>query len=391
MSDQNIQHYLDILRSADPARRREAIIALGKSGDKRALKPLSEIYKNDPDESLRELALRAGRHIQKKVTAAVADSGTLSYERTDKPASESEGGEVPDWMRQMDEQAQQQQPRKVTTQDRTRANRLKERAMDAAVKGKMGEVVELIAEAIELNPELERDGMLMGLLAQATGMDSQKALQEVKRLLAEDKAKGKTRRSAGDETWNETINFVLEMAIWFVVLAMFVGVITFVTIDDTFWQEQKAADPSQEQQWQELEDLWEQYGVLASIIFGFIYGAVIIGASLFLSFIAWYVGFNFLDGQGFLYPFLTAMMRVVISWFAIMTIVTFFTQFFSQDSVISLYILGGSFLLGVFVTAWAIGKVHRFGTVMGCVNMAGTVVACGVLNFACGIIMSIGG
>lgn len=294
----------------------------------------------------------------------------------------------------MDEQAQQQQPKKVTAQDRTKANRLKERAMDAAVKGKMGEVVELIADAIDLNPELEKDGMLMGLLAQATGMDSQRALQEVKRLLAEDKAKGKKRRrSAGDETWNETINFVLEMVIWFVVLAMFIGVMTFIAIDDTFWQEQQAAATSQEEIefWQEGEDLWEQYGVLASIIVGFIYGAVIVGASLFLSFIAWYVGFNFLNGQGFLYPFLTAMMRVVISWFAIMTVGTFLAQFFSQDSVTSLYILGGSFLLGVFITAWAIGKVHRFGTAMGCVNMVGTLIACNILNFACGLILSIGG
>lgn len=59
-----IDQYLRQLNSNDPAERREAIIALGKSRDERALRPLSNVIKTDPDDSLRALALKAGRHIR---------------------------------------------------------------------------------------------------------------------------------------------------------------------------------------------------------------------------------------------------------------------------------------------------------------------------------------
>jgi len=57
--------YVQQLRSQDPAQRREAIIGLGKLGDPRALSYLGQVYKTDPDPALRDLAAKAGRHIQK--------------------------------------------------------------------------------------------------------------------------------------------------------------------------------------------------------------------------------------------------------------------------------------------------------------------------------------
>src|SRR5258707_11294646 len=62
--------YLEQLASPDVSERRQAIIAFGKPADPRALAPLANIYKNDPDPSLRELALKAGRYL-KGLTASV--------------------------------------------------------------------------------------------------------------------------------------------------------------------------------------------------------------------------------------------------------------------------------------------------------------------------------
>src|SRR5947209_3519053 len=59
------------LDSPDPAVRRNAIIALGKSADGRALNVLAKVYRTDPDPALRELALKAGQHI-KTTTGAQA-------------------------------------------------------------------------------------------------------------------------------------------------------------------------------------------------------------------------------------------------------------------------------------------------------------------------------
>jgi predicted esterase len=52
------------LRSADPDQRKAAILALGRAADVDALPLLANLYRNDPDSALRELALKAGRHIK---------------------------------------------------------------------------------------------------------------------------------------------------------------------------------------------------------------------------------------------------------------------------------------------------------------------------------------
>jgi|GEM_PF-1491921 predicted esterase len=57
---------LDQLQNPDPAVRREAIIALGRSKDLAALPELAKVYKNDPVPELRELARQAGRYIQQE-------------------------------------------------------------------------------------------------------------------------------------------------------------------------------------------------------------------------------------------------------------------------------------------------------------------------------------
>ncbi|MBN1964159.1 MAG: HEAT repeat domain-containing protein [Anaerolineae bacterium] len=57
------------LRSPDADTRKRAIIALGRSLDPRALPALKYAYENDPVPALRDLALKAGRHIRKHAPA----------------------------------------------------------------------------------------------------------------------------------------------------------------------------------------------------------------------------------------------------------------------------------------------------------------------------------
>lgn len=69
-----IEPFLNQLRSLESAQRRAAIIALGKLGDLVALKHLAHVYRTDPDPELRDLAIKAGRHIQQMNRAPEADS-----------------------------------------------------------------------------------------------------------------------------------------------------------------------------------------------------------------------------------------------------------------------------------------------------------------------------
>lgn len=73
MIDQLIQQ----LQDADPAVRRRAIIALGRSKDGAALSALAGIVRSDPDPALRDLARKAGQYIRRQqtpTTAADADA-----------------------------------------------------------------------------------------------------------------------------------------------------------------------------------------------------------------------------------------------------------------------------------------------------------------------------
>jgi hypothetical protein len=65
------------LKSRDPTVRRQAIVRLGKSLDERALPLLAGVYRGDPDPELRELALKAGKHIRKHLAALPAKPGRL--------------------------------------------------------------------------------------------------------------------------------------------------------------------------------------------------------------------------------------------------------------------------------------------------------------------------
>ncbi len=56
--------YLFQLKSLDPAVRREAITALGKAGEARALQPLEQLSTSDPDPDVRSLAVEVCRELE---------------------------------------------------------------------------------------------------------------------------------------------------------------------------------------------------------------------------------------------------------------------------------------------------------------------------------------
>ena len=395
----DLTQYLEMLQSSDPAQRRKAIIALGKSGDKRALKPLGKAYKTDPDESLRQLALKAGRHIQK--TAGDVPAPAVSEPPAVDPVVPSEPSEpsadVPDWMAQMGAEAQE--PKRVTERDRKRAKILVDRAFDAQLHGNPEKVVEYIAEAMEINPKLEHDGTAVGLLAQATGMSGDQAVAQLKQIAAEDAQKGRKRKKSGVLDWSETIDFFVEMAIWAIVVSfIWAGILyaTVVSINSEDWEELKAdaaaggATQEELDAYEELEDLTVEYGDVFALIGGAVIGVSITITSVFMSFITWFVGSSFMNGEGLIFPFLRAMMRVTVVVLLISLAAGGLSLFFAPESDAAGLLGFGPFALGLGIMGWTIGRVHGFGMAMGCLNMVGTIIACSVMSCGCNIIVALG-
>jgi HEAT repeat protein len=52
------------LKSLSPEQRKKGVIALGRSKDREAWRYLATIFKDDPDELVRDLALQAGKYIK---------------------------------------------------------------------------------------------------------------------------------------------------------------------------------------------------------------------------------------------------------------------------------------------------------------------------------------
>ena len=69
-----LEQYLEQLNSPDAAKRREAVIWIGRNGDPRALKHLAVVFKNDPDPAIRELAGKAG-HALEVIAQAIEKAG----------------------------------------------------------------------------------------------------------------------------------------------------------------------------------------------------------------------------------------------------------------------------------------------------------------------------
>jgi len=80
---------LDQLQNPDPAVRRQAIIALGRSKDLAALPELANVYQSDPVPELRELARQAGRYIQQENQPAPEPAPPPPDVEPEPPASEA--------------------------------------------------------------------------------------------------------------------------------------------------------------------------------------------------------------------------------------------------------------------------------------------------------------
>jgi predicted esterase len=144
------QKHLDGLVSSDPAQRKQAIIEVSRASNPDALKWLAEIYRHDPEPELRELALKAGRHI--KATS------TPQPPVVDMPSAT---------------------PTTSVSIEDSREKWLYDRAMDYLVMGDRVKAAGELRKLLARNPNLGSNSSVLLLAGQITGQPPEQAVESL--------------------------------------------------------------------------------------------------------------------------------------------------------------------------------------------------------------------
>jgi hypothetical protein len=149
---------VEALKSRDPEERKKGVRALGQMLSSEALRYLATIFKSDPDQGVRELAVKAGRHV-KKMRAA----GDWVGHDADKDVrfGTTEMAAVPSG---------------VSAGDKEQAKGLLEKALDETVKGDYKKGEQYVRQAFQLNPDLQFDTYAVGVASDVLGMSADEAL-----------------------------------------------------------------------------------------------------------------------------------------------------------------------------------------------------------------------
>jgi tetratricopeptide (TPR) repeat protein len=233
-----ITQYINQLNSGDAMRRREAIIALGKSGDAAALKPLAEVYRNDPDPTLRELALKAGKYLRQQ-------TGGTTTPSTPPPARRP----VTSIQDEIDEYEAQENPTKpqikvqrrdVRPEDAKRAREYTNEALTQNINGDNAKAIKALRNAIKIDPNIIDDAFFTSVAGTVTGEAGEDAIAmilddgQAKSIAHQSNQQKRQKRidtqmeTARESTWG---GVGLEAAIYFAINVIGVLVLGLVSIE----------------------------------------------------------------------------------------------------------------------------------------------------------------
>lgn len=281
------------LRDFDPAVRKEAIVALANSRDKRVLKPLKWVYENDDDPELRDLALRAAKYIRKKAETTptpppepeadeqrgglyMGMSGDDLY--GDSYGDSGGSGRAQERQRFSfdDDYYGEQQPsasppprQHITDADRKFAHGAIQRALDLKIRGNHVKAKELVTQAFERNPELRHDTIATGLAADLFGMREPEVvamlLDAGRRDRAKQQARAELRRAEAAATTDDFYNAVFWLIVYFI-LTFLPVVVGWALLDTAF--EEAANDPTLTQDQLEIIEAFQTIGTITVVLLG---------------------------------------------------------------------------------------------------------------------------
>lgn len=159
---------LDQLQNPDPAVRRQAIIALGRSKDLAALPELAKVYKSDPVPELRELARQAGRYIQQENRPVPEPAPPLPDIAGEPPASDAPPPAPP---------AAAVPPPAITPEDVRRGQSHYRSARNLHEAGEQARAIKELALALHADPGLANEPVFVTLASEVLGVPPRAAIR----------------------------------------------------------------------------------------------------------------------------------------------------------------------------------------------------------------------
>jgi hypothetical protein len=369
--------YLEQLSSPDATQRREAIIALGKSGDTRALSPLANIYKSDPDPGLRELALKAGRYL-KGTTASVPGVAAVSSTTS-----------VPSPVTQVAKP--EPKPRELSYADRQKAKNRLDMAIGLVAQGNNERALTELVDAIRINPELAKDTVALNLASTVTGTLSTSEAMEIIVKEAQEPAKRKRTTTSAETVEsgdNDNIILLISLLIMFILTAISIVLLRAGTLN-ALQVVYKISPPRPSESFQ-YQQLLSEFGSLSPGALLFATLLQIVGLLVDVG-ILYGVG-SLMGGTAAISRFFSRLVRVQIVMTILLLIesaILFFGVFRTTTPAREIFpaMQGVLSLLGLTSFAYlvwegiAVARSHNISVFRGCLTRVISIVLSGVLFF----------
>lgn len=357
------------LDSFDAEERKRAVIALGKTKDPATLDRLAQVYRTDPDDEVRALALKAGRFIREN---ADVDGGS-SYE------SESVSS------------------RPVKPADVERARGYLDQALEFSVRGDNAKAVEYLGRAFDYNPTLRNDGMAMGLAADLTQLDSAAAARAImdrdrradliRSLGGKAKRGEKAKRGGGaDVGWNDV---VMDLVIYGLANGAVIFVFMLVGMQSFFQDMMQQSATSPQDFPPELMSFFNNpagIGLPSAALCGVGYLLYAIVAVIITSSITHVVATSVLGGDGTIPGLLNKTLLFLTGLSVITSILSFLPYMLTTDPNIASAVSGISGIVsigGVIYYGKLVGDAYDFGMGKGCLALLVGSILIGVVACAC--------
>lgn len=155
---------LDELESSSVEVRKQAVKRLAQTKDRAALAYLADVYRNDPDPDVRELARKGGLYIKKHAVEDVAPPVPSLYDDDDDEPDVRDAAPLPSEIY-------------VSQGQIEKAEGFVKQALDMHMRGDNERATSLLSRALKANPRLVHDAYTLSLAATVTGLPGPTAMQ----------------------------------------------------------------------------------------------------------------------------------------------------------------------------------------------------------------------
>lgn len=220
------ERIIEMLESPDAETRKAGIKALAKSKSRDALPYLAEMYREDFDEEVRDLARKAGQYIKKQLDEEGSVSAPVTRSTPAPPRSsmgslydeeEDEEEDLPPLPSQIH----------VTSAQEQQAKGLVEQALDRHMRGDNEKALQYLTRALKTNPRLVTDSYTISLASTLTGEDG----REVLRRLAPDAKSLRSRQAGGIAQRSNTSQAIIAYLVMMGAVVVLVGYFLLSWVD----------------------------------------------------------------------------------------------------------------------------------------------------------------